>query len=440
VEIGTGSHQAGSGLTLDSLGRGEAAGLRAELLHRSAVSSPDTAGTAAPAGATTAAGAPGRRITEQDRDAGVNQDSTLDYHVPQDDRPAPGSDLPYAAPVQDQETELARMDPRWVRFAPFTMSGVLGAAVIIGFGSRLLDQLGVSAGDVGPIRGGLDYVGRNPIWLDVLQALVGLIFLVTALSVGGYILSYWGFRLTRHPGGTLHVARGLLTTRATSIEERRLRGVELAEPLLQRAVRAARLGGITTGLKSGSGADGGGSMLLPPAPRGVAGEVAAQILRDPAPMQVALTAHGPAARRRRFIRALLGSLILIVAAGVAITAGASFWLAAPALLTIPVAFLLAADRYRSLGHAIAGRYLVTRAGSLYRRRDVLECDGIIGWNMRQSFFQRRAGLVTLTATTAAGRQRYAVTDVPLTLAVELAARALPGLLDEFLLPDLPAGA
>ena len=86
---------------------------------------------------------------------------------------------------------------------------------------------------------------------------------------------------------------------------------------------------------------------------------------------------------------------------------------------------------------IAGRYLVTRAGSLYRRRDVLECDGIIGWNVRQSFFQRRAGLATLTATTAAGRQRYAVSDVPLSLAMSLASRALPGLVDDFLLPDNP---
>jgi putative membrane protein len=59
---------------------------------------------------------------------------------------------------------------------------------------------------------------------------------------------------------------------------------------------------------------------------------------------------------------------------------------------------------------------------------MLACDGIIGWNLRQSFFQRRAGLATLVATTAAGRQRYAVLDVPLDEAVRLADRALPDLL------------
>jgi putative membrane protein len=290
---------------------------------------------------------------------------------------------------------------------------------------------------VGPIRGGLSYFEQNPIWLDVIQGVAVLVVFVTVLSIGGYALSYWGFRLTRHPHGSLHITRGLLTTRATSIEERRLRGVELAEPLLLRAVHAARLSGIATGLKPRAGADGGSSMLLPPAPRAVAHELAAQILRDPAPVDVALIAHGPAARRRRFTRALLAALVLILAAGVAISSGVSQWLALPAVLTVPAAAMLAADRYHSLGHAIAGGYLVTRAGSLYRRRDVLECDGIIGWNVRQSFFQRRAGLATLTATTAAGRQRYAVSDVPLSLAMSLASRALPGLVDDFLLPDNP---
>jgi putative membrane protein len=393
VDIGTGSHEKGSGLSLDSLPVAKAAALRAELLHRSAVPSDNTAVAVAFAAET----------------EGV------------------------AAASGDYDTELARLDPRWVRFAPFTMSGVLGAAAILGVGSRLLDQLGVGA--EGPIRGGIDYLARTQIWLDVLQGLVALVAFVTVLSIGGYVLSYWGFRLSRHAQGSLHITRGLLTTRATSIEERRLRGVELAEPLLLRVVHAARLSGITTGLKSRKGAGGGSSLLLPPAPRAVARDVASQVLRDPAPVAVVLTAHGPAARRRRVVRALLPALVLIVAAGAAISSGAPQWLALPAMVTVPVAAMLAADRYRSLGHAIAGRFLVTRAGSLDRRRDVLECDGIIGWNVRQTFFQRRAGLVTLTATTAAGRQRYAVTDLPLSMAVMLGDRALPGLLGDFLEPD-----
>jgi putative membrane protein len=405
VDIGTGSHDPGSGLSLDSLPVAEAAGLRAELLHRSAAASAKT------------------DISD------TISDTTSDTLGA---RAAGAGPVPQTPVPEDRETELARMDPRWVRFAPFTMSGVLGAAAILALGSRFLDQAGLSAGDVGPIREGLGYVQRTPVWLDVILGLAALLVFVTVLSIGGYVLSYWGFRLMRHPHGTLHVSRGLVTTRATSIEERRLRGVELTEPLLLRAVQAARLGGITTGLTSKGSSDGGSSLLLPPAPRAVASDVAARILRDPAPVDAVLTAHGPAARRRRYTRALLASFVLIAAAGVAIVFGAPLWLAAPAVLTVPVVVMLAADRYRSLGHAIAGSFLVTRAGSLDRRRDMLECDGIIGWNVRQTFFQRRAALATLTATTAAGRQRYAVTDVPLALALPLANRALPGLLDDFL--------
>ena len=393
VDIGTGSHEMYAGLSLDSLPAAEAAALRAELLHRSAAVSLAVSG------------------------AGAALEASAEPVVP--------------AAI---DTELARLDPRWVRFAPFTMSGVLGAVAILGVGWNVFDQLGITLTDERMVRGAFDQVQQIPIWLDVLAGSVAFIAFVTVISVGGYVLSYWGFRLSRHAQGSLHITRGLLTTRATSIEERRLRGVELGEPLLLRAVHAARLSGITTGLKSMAAAGGGSSMLLPPAPLTVAWHVAAQILGDSAPLEASLTPHGPAARRRRFVRALLSAFVVVVAAGVAISFGAPQWLAVPALVTIPVAALLARDRYRSLGHAIAGSCLVTRAGSLGRRRDVLECDGIIGWNLAQTFFQRRAGLATLIATTAAGRQSYVVADVPLPMALALADRALPDLLSDFLEP------
>ena len=72
------------------------------------------------------------------------------------------------------------------------------------------------------------------------------------------------------------------------------------------------------------------------------------------------------------------------------------------------------------------------AGALVRRRYVLDRDGIIGWNFHQSFFQRRAGLVSLIATTAAGRQAYHAIDIPAGLAVSLADQATARLLAPFL--------
>jgi putative membrane protein len=94
-----------------------------------------------------------------------------------------------------------------------------------------------------------------------------------------------------------------------------------------------------------------------------------------------------------------------------------WWWLLPAGLA-PVCALLAEDRYRGLGHAVvpatAGSptWLVVRSGSLDRERTCLEAPGIIGWTVRQTFWQRRAGLATVGAATAAGKKLYLVHDIP----------------------------
>jgi putative membrane protein len=256
---------------------------------------------------------------------------------------------------------------------------------------------------------------------------------IVIASTVGYALAFWDFRLTRHPGGTLHVTRGLITTRATTIEERRLHGVEVSEPLLLRSVAGARLIAIATGLRVGRGAERGGSLLVPPAARAEVERVAGQVLGATQPVTVGLVAHGPGARRRRYTRALGGWALVVVALAIADWAiDAPAWLPVAALALLPIAAALAADRYHSLGHAIAEGRLVVRSGSLVRRRCAVAAEGIIGWNVERSFFQRRAGLATLVATTAAGHQHYDVEDVELGEAVRLAEELVPGLATPFL--------
>jgi putative membrane protein len=75
---------------------------------------------------------------------------------------------------------------------------------------------------------------------------------------------------------------------------------------------------------------------------------------------------------------------------------------------------------------------VTGLGSLVRRRCAVAAEGVIGWNLQSTYFQRRLGLTTLTATTAAGKQRYAVEDVDPYEAIRFADSTVPGLLTEFL--------
>ena len=63
---------------------------------------------------------------------------------------------------------------------------------------------------------------------------------------------------------------------------------------------------------------------------------------------------------------------------------------------------------------------------------MLDRNAVIGWNMTTSLFQRRVGLTTLVATTAGGRQQYAIPDVDGAEAIRVARTAVPGLLKQFL--------
>src|SRR6266545_4730943 len=231
-----------------------------------------------------------------------------------------------------------------------------------------------------------------PLWLAATVVVLVFVVVVALFSTVAYVVAYWGFRLSRQPGGTLHIVRGLLTRRSITLEERRLRGVEISEPLLVRLAGGARGLAIATGLRVGRGAERGGSLLVPPAARAEVLRVAGEVLGDAQPVRAALVGHGPRARLRRHTRALLGTALVIgVVAGLWRLAHWPSWSVPVALLLLPVAVALAEDRFHSLGHALTGHTLVVRQGSLVRRRNMLVREGIIGWNLRQSLFQRRAG-------------------------------------------------
>jgi putative membrane protein len=118
---------------------------------------------------------------------------------------------------------------------------------------------------------------------------------------------------------------------------------------------------------------------------------------------------------------------VVCAAGwiVATTAPGWYWTGPVTTVLLVLAVPVGFDRYRNLGHLLTGRHLVTRWGSLHRRTVVLERDGVIGWRIRQSIFQRRAGLVTVEAVTAAGDGGYPVTDVTAADGAALAAAITP---------------
>jgi putative membrane protein len=251
------------------------------------------------------------------------------------------------------------------------------------------------------------------------------------LAMVGYLLANWGFTLTRDDRArTYHVRRGALTRRETSIDVDRLRGLEVHEPLGLRLVRGARLTAIVTGLDRQSR---GSTPMVPPAPRSVVVGVGEHLLEESGPLHTELVAHGPQAFRRRVLRAVVPlSLVPLLLGSLVVLDELPVWIVLVALPLPVVGLALALDRYARLGHALTPAYVVVRWGSLRGRRDALQRSGIIGWNIQQSWFQRRAGLVSLTATTAAGQQSYEILDVPESVAIALADEAVPGLVGQFL--------
>jgi len=335
-----------------------------------------------------------------------------------------------------RETEIVRLRKSWIRFAPLTLTGLVILGVLVGALTQTEHDAGVNLAALGPVHSGIQDVGRMPLSESIPVGAVVILLGLLLVSVLGYAALFWNFRLVRTGRGSLLVTRGLLSTRSTTIDEARLRGVEISEPLSLRVAKGARCIAITTGLRVGGGAERGGSVLLPPAPRAVADRVASEILGVPVELfRAGLIEHGPAARRRRELRATVPILVLCVAvAGLLLILGVhlSYWSAIALPLLAGLGWLLAQDRYRGLGHRLVGDWIVLSTGSLVRRRSIFTVHGVIGWRLRQTWFQRRRGLVTLTATTAAGKQRYSALDVPMAEALAFIAAATPDLAAPFL--------
>ncbi len=308
---------------------------------------------------------------------------------------------------------LARWQPSWLRYSPLSFTGLAMIAAAVG----LAYQGGVAAAlqNSRLEQSGVAFADRLGVAATVAAAAAVVLVASSVLSVLQSLLSYGNLEL-RRDADVLHLKHGLLRVREHTFDMRRLRGGTLREPLLVRLFGGARLDAVMTGV------DGAGqaSMLLPPCQKSTAETVLADLIAQPDAVRGELRPHGSAATRRRWTRALtlpaLAAVVLLV-----VPTPTWAWLVWT-FFTVCCA-LLALDRSRSLGHRVGDGWLVARAGSLQRRRDCIAAAGIIGWTVRQSLMQRRAGVATLIAATAAGVKHYRVIDVPADIAWSVAADA-----------------
>jgi putative membrane protein len=322
--------------------------------------------------------------------------------------------------------ELARWQPSWLRYSPLSFTGLAMILAAVG----LAYQAGVVAAlqDSRLARSGLDAAERFGVFASLAVVVVTVLVVSVVLSVLRSLVTYGNLVLLRRDfagnDGVLHLEHGLLRVREHTFDMRRLRGGTLRSPLLVRLFGGARLDAVMTGV------DGAGeaSLLLPPCPRATAEAVLSELIARPDAVTGPLRAHGAAATRRRWTRALALPAVLLIAM-VVWYSWTPVWLWPIWVVLTVCCALLAVDRSRALGHRVDAEWLVARAGSLDRRRDCIAAAGIIGWTVRQTLLQRRAGVATLIAATAAGVKSYRVIDVPAELAWTIAGSASPWVAD-----------
>ncbi|MFC7756268.1 YdbT family protein [Tsukamurella soli] len=313
------------------------------------------------------------------------------------------------------------MNPAWIRYAPFSLTGLATVAAVGGVGLRVSSDLDLTdAGSETAARWGEQLWALGPI-VVIPFAVIALLLVAAAVSVVAYVFAFWGFRLTRRGDGTLHTTRGLVSTNSITLERKRIRGARVHQPILMRIPHGAKVFGLASGSTRHP-------MLLPPAPESRAREVADVTLGRPGTVGATTVQHGPIAHRRRWTRGALSALLPLAAGGAAAAWLPGAWRVAAtvaAVLLAVVAVVSAELRYRNLGHAIVGDALVIGECAVARSRTVLEFDGVVGWVTRESVFQRRSGVLTLIAATAVGARRYRITDLEPDAAAALAAAVLP---------------
>jgi putative membrane protein len=421
VHAGTGRSTEDHGLKLDAVSTTEAERLRGVLLASRPGAAPATGSRSRAPEAAAPSGTAG-----SDAPVATLPDSTAP--TARGSAPAGPETTAAGRPVEAPE-ELARLNWSWIRFAPLTVSSLAGTGAIVAAVWNLFGDLGVDPRDVPVLDEAAERLFAAAVWVTI--GVLGALLLVVAV-VGALLLfteRWWDYTLHREPDGTLRVRRGLLTRRSLSVSGARLRGVAVSEPLLLRAGRGAQTRALATGLGHGSQ----GGALQPPVPRREAHRIAELVLREPAAATTAapLRPHPRRALGRRLTRAIVPAAVFAASAWLL---GALLpwwsWLGPVSLFTLALAPFVAVDRYRNLGHTLTPRHLVSRLGSLHRRTVALDRSGVIGWTFRQSVFQRRAGLVTVEAVTAAGDGGYRVLDVASDDGIALAAATTPGVLDD----------
>lgn len=225
---------------------------------------------------------------------------------------------------------------------------------------------------------------------------LGIAFAVAGwgLSVAASVARFFDFSLAWH-GDELQVSYGLFTRQEKSLRRARIQNVQVEEPILRRWLGLASLRLQTAGYGPGVKASERVETLAPILRRSELGDYLSAVLPGLQWDSIEWRPSHPRSRRRMFLRR---ALVVAVATGVTVLN-----MGIPGLfllLGLALAWILARAHYRHLGHARAGDYVLLREGLWTRRTFIVPIRRIQALHLRQSPFQRRLGLGTLSIDTA----------------------------------------
>jgi putative membrane protein len=233
--------------------------------------------------------------------------------------------------------------------------------------------------------------------LTLAAAAIAAIFVIGAIfSIIGTILLFYGFTFSRR-GDDLRRRYGLLTRRSSSLPRRRIQVLEIEEKFLRRLVGLATLRADTSGGKrEGEDDNDGRDVLIPVARREEIDALLPAIL----PEYELDGGEWRQVSRLAVRRGVIEGAILCLGASAlffAFNRGPfSFW----PLALLPLVWWLNVKSYRRLGYALGDRYFRTRRGWLGRSTHITPINKIQAVVLKQSPFDRRLGLASISVDTA----------------------------------------
>lgn len=291
-------------------------------------------------------------------------------------------------------TVLRRLGTKDLLVAGAT-SGQIGVALsLVAIGSQFFDNL---------ISEQLFERVYETIAPGSILALVALVLAIGLfawlLAIGGTVLSYAGFTLSRE-GDFLYIKRGLLEKREATIPLARIQAVRIVEGVLRQPFGLALLRVESAGYGAGTEDVAVSTTIFPLLPS----REAIELLKEAAPEFAVEPELRPLPRRslRRYVfRSMVLVLLLTVAAGVLISFALDSVLVGFAFLPLVLpAALYGWLRYRDAGWEVVNDRLVARSRSLGRVTSIAPRRRLQSRSVVRSPFQRRARLATFRVRVA----------------------------------------